>query len=131
MSRDEDLRRRFEELGRADGASAPLLREVLERRRTSAPRRLPLPRLALAAVLAAAALTAALLLRPARPAPERERVATIVRWTSPTGWLLQTPERQLLEDLPSLPDSILGVGLPEGVGKNGRKTPTAPRGRRS
>jgi len=131
MSQDEELRKRFAELARAEGASAPSFRQVLERERSGlASSRLFSLKLGAAVLVAAGALAALLLLRPAPPEKELSPAATIGQWKSPTGWLLQTPGQELLEELPALPDSTLAVGLPEVVEKTERKTPTAPRGRR-
>ena len=109
MPEDRDLARLFEELRRADEASAPPLKDVLQRKRAGrgAPGRSAFLRVAtLAALLVAAALVAVLVRWPAGETAEREPPVTLAQWKSPTDWLLRTPGSELLDELPKLPDSV-------------------------
>jgi hypothetical protein len=131
MAEEKDLGRLFEELRRADAASAPSFRGVLGRRKIRRAVSRPLLRIFAGAALAiAGALTAILLLPPGRRRPELDPAATIARWESPTDWLLRTPGRELLEELPALAEEVPSTRLPEAAGGTERETPTAARGRR-
>ncbi len=106
---DLDLARRFAETRRADESAAPVLRELLARRRPVRARRSPGRRLALAAALVFVAAAAALLLRPRPPVggamaagdlpPAAARLAA---WKSPTASLLRTPGAELWARVPAL-----------------------------
>ena len=131
MAEEKDLARLFEELRRADVASAPRFREVLGRKKSArASSRALSRRLAAAAVLAAGTLAAVLLLPARRRAMERDPGTAIARWESPTDWLLQTPGGQLLEEVPALAEPVPSTRLSEAAERTGRKTPTAARGGR-
>ena len=126
MPEDRDLAHLFEELRRADEASAPPFKDVLERGRAGrgTPARFALLRLAtLAFLLLAAALVALLIRRPAGETDDRERPVTLARWKSPTDWLLRTPGSELLNELPTLPGSVPKYPGFEGAEKVGGETP--------
>jgi hypothetical protein len=111
MAEDQDLARLFQELRRADEASAPRWNEALPRRAAPHPIRWDFPVLRLAAVivlLGAAAVMSIRLYRgdTGRQAPERE--GAIAAWSSPTAWLLETPGRDLWSEVPVLVETPTG-----------------------
>jgi hypothetical protein len=127
MAEDRDLARLFEELRRADEASAPPLKDVLGRERAGrgAPARVALFRFAtLTALLVAAALAAVLIRRPAGETADREPPVTLAQWKSPTDWLLRTPGSELLDELPTLPGSVPEYPGFEGAERVRGETPT-------
>ncbi|HKA36060.1 MAG TPA: hypothetical protein VKH43_04525 [Thermoanaerobaculia bacterium] len=109
MAEDRDLERLFEGLRRQDEASAPRFRDVLAGRIVSGPRvALRLPVLRLAAVVVLLGVASVMAVRFVRRAPEQalpEKETPIAAWSSPTAWLLETPGRELLTEVPSLLDS--------------------------
>jgi hypothetical protein len=125
-----ELGRLFSELRRADEASAPPFRRLLERARAargapSRPRLLPFA--ALSVVIAAAALAVVLYRRPALQTASRERPVAVSQWRSPTDWLLQTPGSELLSELPELPAPFPTYTGFQGAGEVRAQTPTAGR----
>jgi hypothetical protein len=97
---DRDLSRLFAELRRADAASTPAFRSVLERpRATGAPRLALLPVI----VVVGAVLASVFLLREAsrKPAPKRPEIS-LAQWTSPTDSLLRFSGSELLGPPPAL-----------------------------
>jgi hypothetical protein len=108
-SQDEDktLREAFAQARREDAAETPAFAHVWEGARARRlRRRWPVFRLAIAG-LAALALAVVLLRRPTTPSLESPRVPSIVDWESPTGFLLQTPGREVMGT------PALGGGLPD------------------
>jgi hypothetical protein len=105
---DKALREAFAEARRVDAAETPAFARVWETA--------PVFRLALAG-LGALALAAVLLRRPTAPSVEPPGAPSIIEWRSPTGFLLQTPGREVLGTPAlggSLPDYSRVPGL-EGI----------------
>jgi len=107
---DRDLRERFERLRAEDARGAPSFSALLQRGRSRVPAarvsRLR-PILALAAVLALAAL----LVSPRRTAPPSVPSTpplALDHWRAPTDFLLDTPGRQLLGEVPSFGSDLSG-----------------------
>ena len=109
MNFDErDLKKMFEELRIEDAGRVPSFRVVPQSRRL-APGRLVARRLAAAAAACGllATLAAVIALRPRRIAfseADRAAVRSIAAWNSPTGFLLNTPGREILTTTPVIPD---------------------------
>ena len=104
---DDLLRRRFDELRRAESQSAPEFDDVLTRAlaRKRAPTLSNLRVLAAAAAVVLALGLGWLALRPHRSAgPERDmtNVAALSQWRSPTDFLLQGPSDSLLRTIPKI-----------------------------
>jgi hypothetical protein len=104
---DDMLRRRFDELRRAESRSAPEFDDVLTRAlaRQRAPVHSTLRALAAAATLVLALGLGWVALRPhrsARPEHEMTSVAALSKWRSPTGFLLEGPSDSLLRTLPTI-----------------------------
>ena len=130
MAEDRDLASFFEELRRADEASAPPFEDALERERVGhgAPARFVFFRLAaLTVLLVAAALAAVLLRRPAGEMAGPEPPVTLAQWKSPTDWLLRTPGSELLFELPTLHDSVPKYAGFEGAEEVRGETPRPER----
>lgn len=126
MAEDRDLASLFEELRRADEASAPPFKNVLERRGVGLrkPARVaPLRFAALAVLLVAAALAVVLTRRPPGETAGPEPPVTVAQWKSPTDWLLRTPGSELLSELPTLPGSVPKYAGFEGAEKVRDETP--------
>lgn len=97
---DRDLRERFGALRAEDERATPDFVR-LSRRRASSPRR----RALLWAAVAAAALLTIVLFRPRSDwlsQKSRDEGPSIATWRSPTGFLLETPGRQLLQASPAV-----------------------------
>ena len=129
MDKDRRLENLFEELRRAEEASAPSFRQTLERKRA---RRTPSSRsavLALAASMALFALAAAVAFHSRRPlAPPRPQThAALGKWKSPTDSLLRTPGAELLDSIPSLGQPMPSF-FPVGESER-RETPPAEKRR--
>jgi hypothetical protein len=119
MEEERELRRLFQELRQRDEASAPSFREALDR----PPRKVLLPRLAVATLAVFAAVALWTIFPTRRPVQEgRLRVtATISEWKSPTASLLRAPVSELLDSVPSIGEP----GLPW-IGEGGLETTPAP-----
>jgi hypothetical protein len=116
MDDDRDLARLFDELRRSDEASAPSFTHVLGRPGARAPSRSqPLRFAAVAMVLAVVALGVALL----RPHPHgtasTEIPMSLAQWKSPTDWLLETPGKEILGELPGPPEPVVSNLKSEGA----------------
>ena len=93
---DKALREAFAQARREDAAQTPAFARVWETARARRMRRGgPVFRLVLAG-LGAMALAALLLRRPPAPPLEPPRAPSIIDWRSPTGFLMQTPGREVL-----------------------------------
>jgi hypothetical protein len=129
MAEDRDLARLFEELRRADEASAPSFDNVLERQgvgpRTPA-RVAPLRFAALVVLLVAVALAAVLIRRPAGEKAGLELPRTLAQWKSPTDSLLRTPGSEFLSELPTLSGSVPKYAGFEGAEMLRGETPRPP-----
>lgn len=101
---DDDLRRAFERLRRADAAATPPFERVLARsaRRPRKARGLAV----LASASVAAAVLAGLAIRRSDPPPMP--VVSLEGWTAPTDFLLETPGRRIL-------GGETGIGAPAQV----------------
>ncbi len=100
---DRDLRELFAELRHHEQQAAPSFPHMWA---AAQARRETRPRVRLA--LAAAAIVVLLLLWPrGRPVPAPEATPAVVRWTSPTAFLLATPGRELLSSIPALGAPVL------------------------
>ena len=111
MSRDEDLRARFDALRRVDAASAPAFGAVMDRPVVRRPRGL----LISAGVLAAAAAAAVFLVvrapSPTEPPPLEVIVApeapSLLTWRSPTASLMDMAGTGVLTVPPTATSSLL------------------------
>jgi len=104
---DKALREAFAKARREDAAETLAFARVWETARARRLRRgRPVFRLALAG-LGALALAAVLLRRPTAPSVAPPGAPSIIDWRSPTGFLLQTPGREVLGT------PALGGGLPD------------------
>ena len=109
MNFDErDLKKMFEELRIEDAGRVPSFRVAPHSRRL-APGRLVARRLVAAAAVCGllATLAAVIALRPRRIAfseADRAAVRSIAAWNPPTGFLLDTPGREILTTTPVIPD---------------------------
>jgi hypothetical protein len=103
LGSDRELMRRLAELRRADEASAPSFRQILERplaRREAASLRLAL-RLAVPSAVLAVILIVALVVRRAPVGTAvPSGIAALSEWKAPTDFLLRTPGSELFESLP-------------------------------
>lgn len=110
---DRDLRERFTGLRAGDGARLRSFRATVAtgRARTPKPRR----RLVVAAAGAAVVLTVAVAVWTARPEPPEPFAITLdlsaTRWHAPSDFLLETPWRDLLREVPRI-GTIEGLGSP-------------------
>jgi len=104
---DRALREAFAQARREDTAQTPAFARVWEKARAPRMRRgRPVLRLVLAG-LGILALAAVLLRRPPASPLEPPRAPSIIDWRSPTGFLLQTPGREVLGT------PALGGGAPD------------------
>lgn len=97
---DDDLRRAFAELRRADSEGAPAYEAVMARRRADQRRMSLVPLLGTtlaAGVLLASLVTGLAMRRTAAPSPAP---LAIEEWTAPTDFLLQTPGSDILDSVP-------------------------------
>jgi hypothetical protein len=95
---DDDLRRAFAELRRADAESAPAYDRV--RGRPQGVRvEVPTGTLLVAASLVAAVIAGLAVRRPAPPPPA---FVSLEHWTAPTDFLLETPGREILHGEPGI-----------------------------
>ncbi len=105
---DRDLREIFAALRREEEADVP---EFVVRQR---PRRSGRPNKLIAATACVAVTIAAVLwLRPTPPQRSYKSVALITEWKPPTGFLLDTPGRELLRTVPAVADWPGGALLSE------------------
>jgi hypothetical protein len=102
-SEDKDLRERFAALRREEEAQAPDFVVLTGRRQRQRVAKLIPISVCLAAILAAAIF----LVRPVLQKPVQKpvgAVASITEWKAPTDFLLETPGRELLRNVPAIGD---------------------------
>jgi hypothetical protein len=112
MMDDNELRRQFAELRKADKDRAPAFAQIYGRARARASlRRTPRPRPLLLAA-AAVVVIVALSLAYGRSTTPSTTTPAIATWRAPTDILLQTPGSELLGVMPALSKSILDEMIP-------------------
>lgn len=99
---DRDLRDRFASLRREEEARATPLARLLAATGRVPRRRVTLaPALVAATVLTALGLVIGLALHLHVPVPSREPPVSLAAWTEPTAFLLRTPGRDFLSNVPT------------------------------
>ena len=137
--RDRELARRFEELRRDDLLGAPdygtLRARTPARGDTRRRRRLPLRPVSASLAVGAVGLLVVLVVLvgvalrvPAArsPHPGSNDSVAIAAWKSPTDFLLDTPGRRLLDELPEPPASVPPWALPSPDGAPRAPLPPTP-----
>jgi len=104
-SDDRDLHEAFATLRREEEAQVPIFSLAFEAERNQRRRRLPGKLIAWSATVAAT-IAIALWMLPGSRAPYQEhariQTASITTWKPPTDFLLNTPGRELLQDVPAI-----------------------------
>jgi len=109
MNDDRDLHERFSALRRLESEAAPSLDALLGRRVARSRR----PLAVLVATTALVALAIGLAVRSHRPTPAHP-APSLLAWTAPTDFLLETPGHELFDSIPALGTSMIPTASPPG-----------------